>query len=462
MEPVILSKRPHIIYLMADQLRLDVIGAYERIAQASLTPNIDELAKVGTVFGNHITPCPLCVPTRSSIMTGRWPHRHGAMINSPSHGSVHGEIPLVPERLAASGYRVVHSGIQHVRRTPSFEAQEGVEFTPALATLKVRMEQLGLNVRDFQSPNVTEGHGTTRVVFNSNAQTGMWPGDSSTFLDIELTEQIVRIIEGHDPERPLALFGMYWAPHPPWTVPEPWWSMFNPDEILLPSTVGVWCEGQSPLSLMHRPGQIGAGVPKSHWPRVWAAYFGLVALLDECIGRVLAALRSRGMYDDSMVVFTADHGEMLGNHALLQKSCMYEEAVNVPLITKFPRQTTRVDVDDLTSHVDLAPTLYEVARIEPPDGMDGAPLSQAGASTVREHAFSEYHGNSTLGYHQWMVRSRTHKLIDTGEYGMELYDLVNDPFEERNLIHTHAPPSEALGPLKDALDHFRAGSAARS
>ena len=449
-----MSRQPHLVYLMADHLRTDVIGPYPSEYAKCPTPNIDAVARNATVFDHHITACPLCCPTRSSIMTGTWTHRHGAITNGGPTNRVRDGFEYLPHRLADAGYRVVHAGVQHVR-TERFTAHPGVEFLPEPPK---GIAHSGLDVRDFKSPTlIRRPDGSYRVIFNSNAQTARWPDGAGTFYDVALADQLVETIMRHDPNRPLALFGMFWAPHPPFVVPDPWWSQFPPDTPLaLPPTVGVWCEGQSPLHLLHLPGHLGAAVPKQHWPRVWAAYFGLVAMLDACIGRVIDALKARGMYDDALVVITSDHGETLGAHALLQKMSMYEESVRVPFVAKFPGQERARRSGSLTNHVDVAPTLLALAGAEPLPAAVGVPLTPDGPAEERPYTFSEYHGNNAPDYHQWMVRSLRYKLIDTGPYGMELYDLQADPFEQRNLW-PEPGHREACAELVQALSEFKSG-----
>ncbi len=386
-------------------------------------------------------------------MTGTWAHRHMAVTNLGPHNCVRDGLAFLPHLLADAGYRVVHSGIQHIR-TPGFATHPGVEFLPELPS---GIRHSSLNFADFWSPTLyRRPDGSYKIKFHSNTQTAPWPDDNDSFFDIALASQLVECIEQHDPDQPLALFGMFWAPHPPLVVPEPWWSQFaSTDSLHLPPTVGVWCQGQSPLNLAHIPGHLGAGVPKQHWPRVWAAYLGLVSMLDSCLGQVIDALKARGMYDDALVAITADHGEALGCHALFQKMSMYEESVKVPFIAKFPGQTESRRVSALSNHIDVAPTLCALAGSAPLSASAGTTLTPDGPAGTRPFTFSEYHGNSSLDFHQWMVRSERYKIIDTGPYGMELYDLQDDPFEQKNLWRDRN--GDACGELLHALHSFKAG-----
>ena len=440
-------RRPHIIFLMADQLRSDLLGAYG--SQRCPTPKLDILAQRSTLFMRHFTPCPLCVPARSSLMTGRSPHQHGAIIDGwlpgeRAHGTINAGTELLPKRLLDAGYRVVHSGVQHVRSDPPFEQQlEGAEFRghPAPELYHRELEQQrGLMLGDrwqMRDPVIDYDNGKRAVFFASSARTAMFPLREDLFYDSVVADHLIDAIRDHDGESPLALMGMFWLPHPPLWAPRQWAEMIDPYDVELPPTVGRWFKGMPPAQLANTAGQLGAHLGLDQWRRAWAMYMGMTALLDRCIGRVLAALDYAGMLEDSVIVFTSDHGEMLGSHRLFQKMCMYEPAVRVPLMVKCPGQRAQRAAWDLTQHEDLTEMLLDFAGASPMEGGSGRSLrshAEGRATTpLREHVFATYDGNAGRGFQQRMARNQTHKLIVHGDDTPELYDLVEDPFETRNL-----------------------------
>ena len=173
-------------------------------------------------------------------------------------------------------------------------------------------------------------------------------------------------------------------------------------------------------------------------------YLGLVALLDHAIGLIVAELQARGMYDDSLILFLSDHGEMLGSHCLYQKMCMYEESVLTPIAFKLPGSGGPTGVrTELASAVDVLPTLCELCAIPIPDGVSGRSLvpllagpGAASASWQERPAFIQFDGNGARGNFQRAVVAGNHKLIVDifkDEVFLELYDTVSDPEETTNL-----------------------------
>lgn len=442
--------RPHLIFLMTDQLRCDMLGPYG--SEQCATPKLDILARRCTAFQRHFTTCPLSVPARGSIATGLHTHQHGAIISGwfeheRAYGAMRPDVPLLHRPLLDAGYRIVHAGVQHLRTQPELSRMfPEVEFVGPMSVgehLK-SLDARGLlygNVGTFRDPVIDYDRHKPVVYSATSPRTGVFPLREELFFDQTLGRNIVETIERHADrhrETPLALFGMFWSPHAPLWAPQEWAQMYDPAQIRLPATVGRWMSGMPVMQLANIPGQLGAHVSEDQWRRAWAMYMGLVSMLDRVLGRVFAALDYAGMLDDALVIFTASHGEMLGSHSLFQKMCLYDEAVRVPLMVKLPGQTVSRRVKDLTSHVDLAATITEVCQAAPlrdTAGLSLAPLAAGEPAKVdhRSHVFAAYDGNAGRSFHHRMIRSRTHKLIHNIDDRTELYDLVDDPFETRNI-----------------------------
>lgn len=449
-----MPERPHIIFLMADHLRHDVLGCtgVSRLFEGDpppLSPNIDRLAARSLILDRHFTNCPLSVPARSSIMSGLYPHQHGAIINGwlPQErpfGTMRDDVELMPQHLLDAGYRVVHVGVQHVRIQPDFTQRlVGVEFVGPFGhgAHRAELQQRGLQLEDpalFKDPVIDFENGRPVVSSGTNAQVGIFPLVEDLFYDRQLAESMAATIRGHRSSQPLALFGMFWLPHPPLVVPRAWSRLVDLKRFNLPATTGKWYAGMPALQLANFPGQMGAHVTMTQWQQAWTAYLGMVALLDDCIGRVITALVETGIADDALIVITSDHGEMLGSHRLFQKMCMYEEAVRVPAIIKPPGRVGPRRSTSLTNHLDLTATLLDAAGAAPmPDspGRSLLPLA-TGSSQDRpsaSHVFASYDGNAGRAFRQRMARSRSHKLIHNIGDRPELYNLADDPRETRNL-----------------------------
>jgi arylsulfatase A-like enzyme len=218
---------------------------------------------------------------------------------------------LKPERGEKSGTRwlTLEDGYepylkQHGKRKPGGAAFRAI--TPELAGNQTRMKR-------YSSPAA-----------------GCYEEGLDFFFDSYITSCSLRALRERDQSKPFLLNAMYVAPHPPLEIPEPWYSKLHEEEVVLPDNVGRWWPDQSPLQLYNLPGAIGSRYEREDWREPWRVYLGLVSLLDDAVGKLIAELKEQGMYDDTLLVFTSDHGEMLGSHCLWQKMCMYEEAVRTP------------------------------------------------------------------------------------------------------------------------------------
>ena len=449
------SKKPNLIFLMADQLRADVLGAYGD--SQCPTPKLDLLASHSTVFDRHYTPCPLCLPARASIMTGLYPHQHGATINGwlPTeriHGTINQGVSLLPKHLIDAGYHVAHVGVQHVRCQPDFWSQlKGVEFhgRPGEGEHRKELEKRNLFLGDrsvFKTPVIEHDCGRPVVYPANSPHTAVFPLREELFYDSVLADKMIKTIESCDGDKPFAMFGNFWLPHPPLWAPEEFANLISPKNVHLPVTVGKWYSGMPVMQLMNVPGHLGAHVTEEQWQKAWAMYLGMVAFLDKCIGRVLAALDYAQMFEDSVIVVTSDHGEMLGCHSMYQKMCLYEDVARVPMMVKLPGQSHSHRSTALTSHIDVAATMLDFAGGEPMPESEGQSMRQladasAPSSETRKYIFSAYSGNAGRGYHHRMVCSKTYKFIHNVGDRAELYDLIDDPRETTNLAgreeHAH-------------------------
>ncbi len=442
MQAPVKNRPPHVIILMADQLRADFIGEH--------TPNICALMNEGTSFSRAYCASPLCVPARGAFFTGCYPNRNGSLINpwreaDRSHGYVRPEVPTLYS-LMEDKWDSWHAGKQHL-------FQEGkLDEDPDSKTRwlgRRRMQDYGDFVRaaGVRPPGGARYRGLVPEMVGGRAThprwysipaTGRYEHDYRYFFDGYINSRGVEAIDGRDPARPFLLNLMYLAPHPPLEIPEPWYSRVK--SVELADNVARWDTGQSPLQLYNLPGFIGSGYSRDDWWEIWRVYAGLVSLLDDAIGEILGKLKAEGLYDDALIVFTADHGEMLGSHCAWQKMCMYQESTRVPLSIKLPAGARQVSAsDELVSHVDVLPTLCDFLGMEPPANLSGVSLRSVvedGTPLEREAVFIQADGNGARGNFQRCVVRGDHKLIVDlfkDEVFFELYNVVDDPEEQFNL-----------------------------
>lgn len=450
--------RPPVLVLLADQLRRDVLGCYG--GQFGVSPHLDAFADESVVLDSHVTTCPLCVPARNSIITGTWPHVHGAIVNAwdeaeRPYGTCR-NVPTLYESLAEGGYAVEHVGVDHLRCEPPLsDRHSGIRFRGDVNEHRSAMREAGIvpDVSECRSPCVDFSSGEPVTRWYTNPNPSLYPGKAEDFLDVFIADHVEQVIRSADGSRPLALFGNYWLPHCPISCPEPYYSMYDPDALELPDDVGEWLEGRSPMQLVNLPGHVAASVPMDTWRKTWAVYLGMVRFLDDCVGRVLAVLKDCGFWDDALVIISSDHGEMLGSGRMFQKMCMYEDAVRVAMMVKPPGGGVTGRRRQLTDHTGLAATICEYTGTAVPQASVGRAFRDVvedpkapGAEVV----FSEFNGNSGRGFQQRAVITPTHKYIHNHGYAPELYDLQADPRERENLCQAEHVPSEA-GQLRNRL-----------
>lgn len=435
---------PSLVVIMADQLRHDMVGP-------ELTPNIAALAAESCVFPNAYCASPICVPSRGSFFTGRYPNQTGCLINpwieaDRHHGYVAEGTPNL-YGLLQGDWDCRHTGKQHLCYEPPLEHRAGTAvhwvtledtYAPMLAERGHRPPG-GERFRAML-PELVSGR-LTGIGDYSSPATGCYEPGFDSFFDGHILRTTLETIDRRDRGRPLFLSAMFLAPHPPFDIPEPWFSMFS--DMPMPENVGQWAEGQSPLQLYNLPGFVGSRYRRDDWREVWRVYAGLVRLLDDCVGRIIARLKAEDLYDNALIVFTSDHGEMLGSHCLWQKMCMYEEAILTPVVLKLPGGAASGTRSLPVSHVDVLPTICEVLGVTPPSGLPGQSLLAPAPRDV----FVQYDGNGALGnFSRAVIRGADKLIVDLfkDEIFIELHDLAADPQERRNLVAARPDLAETL------------------
>ena len=439
--------KPHVVILMADQLRADVLGK-------GFTPNIDSLVGEGVSFQRAYCGSPLCVPARGAFFTGVYPNRNGSLINpwepaDAGYGDVRKDIANLYEMMEDQ-WESIHSGKQHLfTEGGKLENRKNskTRWFSTEASYKQYLKEHGKTMPGggrFRQrvPEMVDGK-ASRISSYSNAETGCYKPGEEFYFDHYFTEKALEGLRSRDNDKPLLLNVMFLAPHPPLEIPEPWYGKVNSGDFELPENVGVFYPRQSPLQMYNLTGIVGARYDRKHWKEAWRVYLGLVSMLDQCVGRILDELKNQGIYDDSLILFTSDHGEMLGSHGLFQKMCMYEESARVPLSIKFPKGTA-VEVNSIKqpiSHIDVLPTLCDYLQISlknPVDGTSLMPLITEKAEEQPEHElFIQYDGNGSRSNFQRCIVKGNYKLIvdlfkDEAFY--ELYDVDKDSQETENLM----------------------------
>lgn len=410
----------NLLYFQSDNHTRRALGCYGHpLVQ---TPNLDRLAARGVRFTDAYSASALCCPSRASIATGRYPHQTGYWDNVLAYD---GRVPSWMQRLRDAGQNVVGIGKLHFR-----SGRDDNGFSDEIAPMHIvdGRGQLSALLRWCgQEPPMA----AQRAVYLEETGTGR--SDYQDY-DEEITRHAVdwlRRRRGRD--GPWTLVVSYASPHPPFRVPQRFSDLYPVDRMPLPLQFRAGERPLHPVLEALRESKNYVDMWNEHdLRRIAAGYFALITFMDEQVGEVLRAAEEAGLLPTTRIVYTSDHGELHGTHGLFGKSCLYEEAVSVPLVIAGAGVPNGGVVREIASHVDLFPTLLEAAGV-PPDEADrdlpGTSLWPAVLGQERpRQAFAEYHGTGSKAG-SFMLRSGTRKLIYHVGQAPQLFDLGADPHE---------------------------------
>jgi arylsulfatase A-like enzyme len=426
--------QPNILIIYSDQHRYDCAGVNGHALVQ--TPAMDRLAAEGANFTHAFTPTPICIPARCSMLTGRWPAQHRTITNfdGETFKRLDTDLPTCPAVLRDAGYHTIHIGRWHVDQQRSPLDFGFHDYLPDWRYGHWRKAQgLPAIPHDGGPLGCIDPHATPE-------QSALgWSAD-------QVIDRMERVQDqGTSP------FFIRWhmiEPHLPCRPVEPYASMYDPADI--PPWPGFaddfagkpWIQRQMPRTW---------GIDEMTWddwaPAV-ARYLGTISLLDSQLARVLGALERLGIADDTLVVYTSDHGDMCGSHHMIDKHfILYDDVVRVPMMMRWPGRIPagRVVDDFVANAVDLPTTFCEAAGVESPDTFSGESLLPSACGTGRidrTDMTSMYAGNQFGGYSQRMLRDRRWKYIWNATDVDELYDLDADPGELTNLADDAAYADE--------------------
>lgn len=460
-----MADRPNILILMTDQQRADCLSCAGHPQLA--TPNMDRLAAEGVRFPRAVTNSPLCMPARASFISGLCVHNHNLWANA---GELAAGDDSLFQRLRAAGYTTAHIGKSHyyehrpmhLRDREDYMHARGFDYvhetTGPWATCACD-SYLTDYWRDKGMLEAFRDDYAARREHRRDLGGGkdVWasPLPAADHMDSYVGRAACDYIGRYGGESPFALFVGFGGPHEPWDAPGEYALMFDPADApppIAPAEPGDWVPEAA--AEWQRHGRVET-MTELDVRRLRANYYGKIALIDHWVGEVLAACERARVLDDLLVVFWSDHGEMAGDHQLLYKSRFFESALRIPLIVRWPGHAAEGrTTDTLAQTVDILPTVLEAAGLDVPERCPGVSLWLAASDPsirVRDAAFSEV---SSGGRRILMACTERHKyaVFDDGE-GSLLYDLAEDPHEQRNLIgHPDAAAAEAE--MRDRLLRF--------
>jgi len=414
----------NLLFILSDEHQRGIAGCYgDKLA---ITPNLDALAARGVRFTNAYTPCPICVPARASLATGRWVHQVKAWDNAAPY---HGEVPSWHRRLRDNGHRVVSIGKLHFRSTADDNG-----FSEEVLPLHV-LEGKGDLIGMLREPPAKRG---SMPALAESAG----PGESAyNDYDSEITATACRWIADEAKQKrdkPWALFVSLVRPHFPLIAPPEFYELYPPERMPMPRLYGESTRPRHPAvgALRDVMNYDDYFADEGAAKRAIAAYYALVTFLDSNIGKILGGLDEAGLGASTRVIYTSDHGDNVGCRGLWGKSVMYEESAAVPLIVSGPDVPAGTVVDTPVSLVDCYRSAIEALGCPLPEADEALPSRSlwdiAVGGEPERKVLSEYHAAGSITG-TFMIRHGRWKFIYHVGFRPELYDLENDPGETTDL-----------------------------
>ncbi|MCT4685218.1 MAG: sulfatase-like hydrolase/transferase [Roseicyclus sp.] len=450
-----MTRRPNILLITADQWRGDSLGLMGH--PCVRTPALDALATEAMVFANHFAPCAPCSPARASLYTGLYQMNHRVVANGTPLDARFDNIALAARR---AGYRPTLFGYTDTTLDPRGrdpndpELHSYEEVLPGFTCRQPLREDdrtwiTWLRQRGHSETLLADPHAVPPAPDGgvSLAPPGYGPEETQTAF---LVEKLLDWHAEQEAGQPWFAHVSFLRPHPPFVVPEPFASMFSPADVPAPIPLAadphplVRLTRDRALASNFQPGLAGtiAQLSPDDIRRIRALYYGMIAEVDAQLGRLFEALKARGDWDETLVIFTSDHGEMLGDHGLLGKGGFYSEGQHIPLMIRFPGGAAG-QVEGYTSAADVFPTLLDLWGIAPGHAPDGETLMPAltGTGDVgRDWALWEFdfrqsppaemreeRGFEPRNCHLTVLRQGKAQYIHSPAFPPVVLDLAQDP-----------------------------------
>ncbi len=417
------DERPNILIVLTDQQRADTI--YAAGAEWMRTPNLDRLAAGGCLYNNAYTPNPICMPARHNMLTGLTARHHGYPDNGWGYGMPQ-NLPTFPQILSDNGYETRTIGKNHFyppRRHHGYLNMELMQEVPAFR----EQDEYLMYLKEHGYGTIHNIHGVRNLLYMLPQRALMPEEHHGTSWVANRAIDFIRTNQGR---RPWLLKLGWIAPHPPFNVPDEFADLYNDVDFPDPYV------SETPISPLAEENKLLGDLPTEEYVRrMREVYYGAVSHVDHHVGRIVQSLEETGQLDNTLIIFTSDHGEMLGDYGTYQKWLPYDSCAKIPFIVHFPKRVTGGTVkDDFVDLNDVLPTILDAAGIPYPgeQKLPGESLLTSAGRKDRTHQYVEY----SEGNRRW-VSLRDSRFKYNYYYGggrEELFDLENDPHEIRNLL----------------------------
>ncbi len=442
---------PNIVLFVTDEMRGDTISLGKRHNSTIKTPNIDQLAEEGAAFTNCFTVNPVCVPSRCCTFTGQYVHTN-------SHRSLYNLLQPHEENLfkflKEKGYDVIWIGRNDLFDKKSIKTSVTKRIPSRMGLYK-------------ENPFPKDHYLRKSFYFGKRSQ------EEAKDTDYNIIQKALKYLDS-SPNNPFCLYIALRHPHPPYTIEEPYFSMYNRNKIPNPIPPKFDDKPEFMRLIYERYGL--KNLKKEDFREILATYYGMITRIDDQFGQVMTKLKDVGLYENSAIFFFSDHGDYAGNYGLTEKwsNAFQDSLVNVPLIVKIPEIRPENDIfDHLVETIDIFPTVLDISQIITPYthfGKSLIPLLKGESSVHRNAVFAEggynirepqcfenvikdpdllgagiYYDKTNLQIEKpstvarsVMIRTKLWKLIIRDGAKEELYDLMHDPNEVNNLIGINA------------------------
>ncbi|MDF2725811.1 MAG: sulfatase [Paenibacillus sp.] len=440
-----MSNRPNVLLLMTDQQRWDTLGCYGN--EVIETANLDWLAAEGTVFEHAYTCTPSCVPARATLMTGMDPWNTGILGMGRGQGPMRCLEHTLPEQLAMAGYHTQGVGKMH------FHPQRSLfGFHHTVLDESGRQGDPGFvsDYRRWFDQNKTGDYGFTDHGIDWNSWMAR-PYHAPEFLHPTnwTVNESIRFLQNRDPNKPFFLKMSFARPHSPYDAPAFYYDIYEKKDMPKPY-ISAWSSMHDVKKDAASPDAWRGERSNEEIRRARIGYYGNIHHIDLQIGRLLMHLKKTGQFDNTLILFTSDHGDMMGDHHLWRKTYAYEGSAHIPLIVKLPKSMKGACVERNDAPVclqDIMPTILDVTGVSIPESVDGKsllPLIRGQNTAWREYVHGEhstcYSEQQEMQYltdgrwkYIWFPRLGTEQLFDMASDPGECADLAAAPLHSDEL-----------------------------
>lgn len=439
-------KRPNILFIMADQMAAPILPLHDAASPVQM-PNLMKLAEQAVVFDSAYCNSPLCAPSRFTLVSGRLPSKIGAYDNAADFPA---DVPTYAHYLRRLGYRTALSGKMHFCGPDQLHGYE------ERLTSDIYPADYGWAV-NWDEPDV-------RASWYHNMSSVLQAGPCVRSNQLDFDEEVVfkarQYLYDHvrmTPDQPFCLTVSMTHPHDPYTIPREYWDRYEGVDIPMPRQHIEQTE-QDPhsqrllkvIDLWDKP------LPEDKIRDARRAYFGACSYIDDNIGKLLKTLEECGLAEDTLIVFSGDHGDMLGERGLWYKMHWFEMSARVPLLVHAPQRFTAHRVSQSVSTLDLLPTLVELAGGQVEQGLElegHSLLPHLQGKGGHDEVLGEYMAEGTVSP-LMMIRRGPWKFVYSEQDPLLLFNLDNDPLERQNLAECDEHKGILAGFLAEARERW--------